>query len=270
MTSSWHVTTDDLRLYAAGRCGPPLLWSVESHLVACPACREQLTGLAEPALLGDGWAALDAALDAPRPGPVERLLGWAGVPEHTARLLVATPALRLSWLGAIALTLILTVSLAWVAEPMVFLGAAPMLPLLSVAVSFGPGLDPTYEMGLVAPIDALRLLFLRVVAVVAATAALCTLACLTLPDLSLAAAAWFLPSLALTVLALLLATRFGMTSAAVAVAAGWTLLVGLTYNAPFTAAGQVTSAVAAAVAFALLAHRARGLDPARFFPRRTR
>jgi hypothetical protein len=268
--TSWHVTAEDLRLYAAGRCGPPLLWSVESHLLACPACRDQLTARADPALLDDGWAGLDAALDAPRPGPVERLLGWAGVPEHTARLLVATPALRLSWLGAVALTLILTVALAWAAEPVVFLGTAPLLPLLSVAVSFGPGLDPTYEIGLVAPIDALRLLFLRVVAVVAVTAALCTAACLALPDLSWAAAGWFLPTLALTVLALLLATRLGMMPALIAVAAGWVALVGLTFTAPFTAAGQLACAAAAVVAFALLARRARAFDPARFFPRRTR
>ncbi|MEU7871401.1 hypothetical protein [Dactylosporangium sp. NPDC049140] len=267
---AWHVPDDDLRLYAAGRCGPPLLWSVESHLVACPGCRDRLTAAAaaaEPALLDDGWAGLDAALDAPVPGPLERLVRRAGVPEPTARLLAATPALRLSWLGAVALTLALTAVFAHAAAPLVFLAAAPLLPLLSVAVSFGPGIDPTYELGLVAPISALRLLLVRVVAVVAVNALLCTLASLTLPDLGLAAAGWFLPSLALTVLTLLVATRLGMAAAAAAVGVGWAVLVALTLSAPFTAAGQVASAVAAAVACTLFSRRARAFDPSRLFPR---
>jgi hypothetical protein len=269
-SGGWHVADDDLRLYAAGRCGAPLLWSVESHLAACPGCRGRLTAVAaaaEPALLDDGWAGIDAALDAPVPGPIERLLRRAGVPGHTARLLAATPALRLSWLGAVALTLVLTASLARLAEPLVFLSAAPLLPLVSVAVSFGPGIDPTYELALVAPVNALRLLLLRVVAVVAVDAVLCTLACLTLPDLSLAAAGWFLPSLALTVLALLLATRLGMVTAAATVGVGWAALIAVTLAAPFTAAGQVASAVAAAVALAVLSRRARVFDPSRLFPR---
>src|SRR4051812_12331962 len=124
----WHLPDDDLRLYAAGRCGAPLLWSIESHLLACPGCRGRLTAVAtaaEPALLDDAWAGIDAALDAPVPGLIERLLARAGVPGHTARLLAATPALRLSWLGAVALTLVLTASLARLAEPLVFLSAAP-------------------------------------------------------------------------------------------------------------------------------------------------
>src|SRR4051812_16737152 len=127
----WHVTDDDLRVYAAGTCAPPLLWSVESHLVACPGCRDRLTaaaGRAEPRRLDDGWAALDAALDAPAPGPVQRVLGRAGVPEHTAVLLAATPALRLSWLGAVTLTLVFTALLAFLVAPLVFLAAAPLLP----------------------------------------------------------------------------------------------------------------------------------------------
>ncbi|WP_433200337.1 zf-HC2 domain-containing protein [Dactylosporangium sp. CS-047395] len=268
-TGAWHLPDDDLHHYADGRCAPPLLWSVESHLLACPGCRDRLTAATGPALLDDGWAALDAALDAPVPGPVERVLRRAGVPEATARLLAATPALRMSWLAAIALTLTLTVLFAWAAAPLLFLAAAPLLPLVSVAASFGPGIDPTYELGLVAPIGALRLLLLRVAAVVAVNTVLCTAACLTLPDLSLAAAGWFLPSLALTVLALLLATRLGMIPAAIAVGCGWAVLVAATVSAPFTPAGQLTSAAAAAVAGVALAHRARTFDPSRLFPRRT-
>ncbi|GAA4257251.1 cupin domain-containing protein [Dactylosporangium darangshiense] len=270
---AWHAPDDDLRRYAAGRCAPPLLWSVESHLAACAACRDRLTAVAvasEPALLDDGWAGLDAALDAPVPGPVERLLAWAGAPGHIARLLAATPALRLSWLAAVALTLALTAALASAVAPVVFLAAAPLVPLLGVAVSFGPGLDPTHEVALVAPIGALRLLLLRVVAVVAVNAALCALAGLAVPGPGPAAAGWFLPSLALTVLALVLSNRLGIVPATAVVAAGWAALLAAAAGAPFTAAGQATSAAAAAAAVAVLAWRARAFDPARALPRTAR
>ena len=47
-----------------------------------------------------------------------------------------------------------------------FLALAPLLPLAGVAAAFGAALDPTYEIGLAAPLSAVRLLLLRTVAVV--------------------------------------------------------------------------------------------------------
>ncbi|MDG6105499.1 hypothetical protein Daura_47060 [Dactylosporangium aurantiacum] len=268
-TGTWHLQDDDLRAYAGGDLTGPLLWSAEAHLDACAGCRDRLTATADPALAESGWARLDAALDAPVPGPVERLLLLLGVPDHTARLLAATHALRLSWLAAITLTLAMTATIARLADPMVFLAAAPLLPLLGVAVSFGPGLDPTYEMALVAPIQSFRLLLLRCVAVVATTTALCAVASLALPDVGFRAAGWFLPSLALTVLTLLLAPRFGTVAAACAVGAGWAGLVAALAGALFTAAGQAGVAVAVLVTAAVLARRAAAFDTTRLFPRTT-
>ena len=93
---------EDLRAYAQGELAPPLLWSADTHLAACARCRARLAAVSDPVALDAGWERLDAELDAPRPGPVEWLLVRLGVADHTARLLAATPALRRSWLAAVA------------------------------------------------------------------------------------------------------------------------------------------------------------------------
>lgn len=271
-TGTWHLQESDLHEYAGGGLAGPLLWSVEAHLGACPGCRDRLTAATTqvaPRLVEDGWARVDAALDAPVPGPVERLLLLLGVPDHTARLLAATPALRLSWLVSVALTLAMTATIARLADPLVFLASAPLVPLLGVAVSFGPGIDPTYEMALVAPMQSFRLLLLRCAAVVSANTVLCALAGLAVPDAGPGAAGWFLPSLALTVLTLLLAPRFGTVAAACAVGVGWACLVAAMTGALFTAAGQSGTALAVVLAAAVLARRAAAFDTSRLFPRST-
>ena len=267
MSQPWHVPDDDLHSYAEARLAGPLLWSVEAHVIACAGCRERLTAACDPVRLDEGWARVDAALDAAAPGPVERLLLLIGVPDHVARLLTATPALRLSWLGAVALTLAVTAGLARGAAPVVFLAVAPLLPLLGVAVSFGPGVDPTYELTLTSPIQAFRLMLLRCVTVVAANVVLCGLASLSLPGLGMSAAAWFLPALALTVLSLLLAPRLGTVGAATVTGIGWAVLLAITAGAVFTGPGQLTAAVAAVGATLLLVRRSASFDTSRLFRR---
>jgi hypothetical protein len=251
---SWHVAEEELRRYAGRGLDPPLLWSVEAHLAACPGCRARLVDAAGPELTRAGWARLDAELDAPVPGPVERLMLRFGVADHTARLLAATPALRLSWLAAVASTLVLTATLAHLARPVVFLAVAPLLPLIGVAVSFGPRVDPTYEMALVAPMHTFRLMLLRSVAVLSATTTLTALASLALPDYGLVALSWFLPALAVTLTSLALSARLGPTVAAGSVGVVWLALVVSTLGLGaggalvFALPGQLALAVAAALA----------------------
>ncbi|GAA2646602.1 hypothetical protein GCM10010399_94910 [Dactylosporangium fulvum] len=264
---AWHVPDEDLARYAARTLVAPASWSVETHLTACAGCRGRLTALAGPALVDEGWARIDAELDAPVPGPVERLLMAVGVPDHTARLLAATPALRLSWLAAVALTLAMTAVTAGLAGPLVFLAVAPLLPLAGVAASFGPGIDPTHEITVVAPFHAFRLLMLRCVAVLSINTVLCAAASLTLPDLGARAAGWFLPSLVLTVAALLLSPRLGPVVAASTVGAAWAVLVAATAGALFTAGGQASLAGAVVLAAAVLTRRASAFDTARPLPR---
>ncbi|MBE4733652.1 MULTISPECIES: zf-HC2 domain-containing protein [Streptomyces] len=279
---SWHADDGDLREYAHGTLAAPRLWSVETHLAACADCRAALSAHVPPAEISAGWARLDAALDAPRPGPVESLLVRLGVADHTARLLAATPVLRGSWLGAVVLTLLLAVGVGVAASPLLLLATAPLLPLAGVAVSFGPALDPTYETAVVAPMHTFRLLMVRTVAVLATTTALSALASLALPSFGLAALGWLLPALALTSTGVALTARLGPVLAPVLVGTGWTALVVLSRllasgtPLPFTAQGQGAAAGVAVLASALLVaardrfDSGRALGPSPRSPRRPR
>ncbi|MCD0483149.1 zf-HC2 domain-containing protein [Streptacidiphilus sp. ASG 303] len=258
----WHLPADDLEEYARGALEAPRLWSADAHLAACPACRDRLNGLVDPAVADLGWARLDAELDAPRPGPLERVLVRAGVADHTARLLAATPLLRRSWLGAVAVVLLCAVAagraVRGTGEPLLLLGVAPLLPLAGVAFSFGPRLDPMYETAVVAPLHSFRLLMVRTAAVLAVTVPLSGLAALALPSFGPDAFGWLLPALALTAAGLALTPRLGPVAASALVGGGWVALLvaeRLLSDArplPLTAAGQLTAAALAAAAGALL------------------
>ncbi|MFF8536591.1 zf-HC2 domain-containing protein [Streptomyces sp. NPDC015532] len=262
--TAWHVPEEDLRAYVQGELTAPRLWSADTHLAACARCRETLAAVSDPVALDTGWERLDAELDAPRPGPVEWLLIRLGVADHTARLLTASPALRRSWLGAIGALLAMTVVAADAARagatPTLFLALAPLLPLAGVAVSYGPGIDPTYEMAVVSPLHGFRLLMIRTVAVLTVCLGLSGLATLALPSYGLHALTWLLPALALTATGLALTARLGPVLAPSLVGGGWVGLLAVaqataesdTTLAPFTAAGQGVSGAVAALAAALL------------------
>ncbi|WP_328872299.1 zf-HC2 domain-containing protein [Streptomyces sp. NBC_00287] len=255
--TTWHVAEDDLRAYARGELAAPLLWSADTHLAACAPCRSVLAEVSDPVDLG--WERLDAELDAPRPGLFEGLLVRLGVADHTARLLAATPVLRRSWLAAVVFLLLTTVGVVHSAgSPTLFLALAPLLPLAGVALSYGPALDPTYEMAVVAPVHGFKLLMIRTLAVLAAGLGLNGLATLALPDYGLRALAWLLPALALTATGLALTPRFGPVLAPSLVGGAWVALIAAADASgdgpliPFTAAGQGTAAAVAALAVGLL------------------
>jgi hypothetical protein len=254
----WHVADDDLRAYARGAARPPWLWSTEAHLGACPQCRRRLAQHVDPAAVRAGWERLDAELDAPRPGLIEALLVRLGVAPHTARLLACTPGLRRSWLAAVGLTLAVTAGAAHLARsmtiPIPLLAIAPLLPLIGVAISFGPRVDPSYELAVVAPLHTFRLLLLRCAAVLSATTALTGVASIAVPEYGAVVLGWLAPSLALTLLSLSLTPRFGPVAAPVAVGFGWLALLGATVHRTtgesvlFTTPGQAWLTVAAVAA----------------------
>ncbi|MEN3308363.1 MAG: hypothetical protein V7603_4565 [Micromonosporaceae bacterium] len=256
--SGWHVPDDDLRTYADGAAQAPWLWSTEAHLAACPHCRARLAGRVDPATVAAGWARLDARLDAPGRGPVEAVLVRLGLPAHTARLLVCTPGLRRSWLTAVVLTLAVAAAAAHAVQstrvPILLLAIAPLLPLVGVAISFGPQVDPAYELAVVAPLHTFRLLLLRCAAVLSTTTLLTAVASLALPEYGLVALGWLAPSLVLTLLSLALTPRFGPVTAALLVALGWGVLLAATVRSGtgesvlFTPAGQGALAAAAVLA----------------------
>jgi len=270
----WHPPDELLTVYARGAPPASARWSVEAHTATCARCRTRLGELAADAV-ARVWERVDAEVDAPLPGPVERLLMRCGVPDHTARLLAATPSLRASWLLAVLFTLVcaaLVSSFAFTLEaPWPYLALAPLVPLAGVAVAFGPGVDPTHETGLTAPFDSFRLVVLRTLSVLVATTVLSGAASLLLPREGLAALAWLLPALALTGTTLALATRIGPLSAAVATGLVWALAVASTVDPAdgtsvlFAPAGQAAAAaLASAAALAVFRARAR-FDTARRF-----
>jgi hypothetical protein len=272
-TTRWHVPDDELRRYANGASDPPWLWSTDAHLSSCAACRQRLARAVDPDGAETGWSRLEGELDAPKPGLLEAAMVRLGVPEHTARLLFAVPALRLSWLAAVVLTLTSTTAAGHAAKalavPILFLAVAPLLPLAGVALSFGPGVDPTYELALVAPMHTFRLLLLRCAVVLTTTTALTGAASLALPGYGPVALGWLLPALTMTLLSLALTPRLGPVAAAGWVGVGWlALLVGTVRfdtgeSALFAATGQVALAVGAAAAAAALVKVRRAFDTGR-------
>jgi hypothetical protein len=265
---SWHAEPEQIAAYARGDVDAAGSFSLEAHLAACPDCQALAAHAVGTPRLELMWDAIEDRLDAPRRGPVEAALARLGVPEHVARLLAATPSLTASWLLAVALTL--AVAAVGVHQDerglVLFLCLAALFPLAGVAASFGAGIDPTYEIGLAAPLSSMRLLLLRTVAVVAVTLAIVGVAAVALPGVGWTAAAWLLPALGLALTALAVATYVSPLTACAAVAAVWlgavvVAAVGTDDRlAAFGGAAQVTFAVLIAAAAALLAHRRDELD----------
>ena len=235
---TWHVPLDALRGYESGEIDPTQQLSIEAHLTSCVSCRSNLAGLVDKDVLERTWSVIAAESSAPTPGAIERLLLMLGVTDHSARLVAATPSLRRSWLLAIAAVLSLGVLVANAAEGgyVFFLALAPLLPLAGIAAAYGPGIDPTYEIGIAAPMRSLRLLLIRAVAVLVSTIALASVAALFLPGLDWHAAAWLLPALALSASCLALATVVQPLRSAVIVGGSWlTLVAVVTAAAPANA-----------------------------------
>ncbi|MDP9342763.1 MAG: adenylate/guanylate cyclase domain-containing protein [Actinomycetota bacterium] len=205
--------------------------------------------------------------DQGRRGLVEAVLVRVGVPDHVARLLAATPSLRVSWFGATAVALGFSILAAYGRkDPLMFLVVAPLLPLGGVAAAFGPGVDPTYEVGLACPARTSRLLLIRATAVLAATSVLAGIASLALPRLDWTAAAWVLPSLGLTIATLALTTVMRPLWAVGTVAFLWVTGVVASEtlssvpDAAFRGPGQVAFFAVVVVAAPLFAKRREHLE----------
>lgn len=222
---TWHADDQFLADYASGEIDDASASSLEAHLLACDPCRAELAAAVDPARMTATWAAVDASLDVPRPGPVEWLILRLGVRPHLARLLAATPSLRLSWLSAVVMTLAFSVAAAYGGQgeraQLMFLLVAPLLPLAGVAAAFSPGADPAAELSLASPYGGFRLLLVRTVAVMAATTTLAAVAAVALPGLDLLAAGWLVPALALSATCLAVGTFLRPVTAAATVAVLW-------------------------------------------------
>lgn len=269
MSTTWHADPEALARYAAGDLDDVRASSLEAHLLACDHCREALASMGPTARLDAMWAGIELTLVAPRPGIVERALLRLGVRDHVARLLAATPSLRMSWFLAEAFAL---GSAAFAAQQtagtrtgsaslFVFLVLAALTPVAGVAAAFGPGVDPAYEVGLASPMRGDRLLFVRAAAVLTASIVIGGAAALALPGLDRTVVLWLLPALGLTSATLAVGTWLRPIAAAVAVGLGGLAIAAATSVAatdplaPFGLAGQLVSALAIVASTLVLLQR---------------
>ncbi|TMK86721.1 MAG: zf-HC2 domain-containing protein [Actinobacteria bacterium] len=268
---SWHGDPALMETYALGILDEVHSSSIEAHLLRCERCREAIARHVGRDRIEGMWAAIEERLDIAPQGMVERLLGRLGMPDHVARLLAATPSLRLSWFGAVAIALAFATVAARAGSVGVlqFLVVAPLIPLAGIAVAYGPRVDPTYEVGLAAPMRSFRLLMIRALAVLITSMALVGIAAIALPHLDWTAAAWLLPSIALSLGNLALSSYWSPQRATVGLVAAWTLAVVLGERfssvpyAAFRAAPQAAFAMIAVASIVVLARRREAFDTRR-------
>jgi hypothetical protein len=216
---SWHVHEDSIEAYVSGRIGDASAFSLEAHVLACATCRGALSARVDHSRTDRIWVGIHDPIVRPRPGVVERTLTGLGIPAHIARLLVVTPAMRTAWILAVAASLAFAVlaSRGIVGSPLPLLVLAPIAPLVGVVAAFGRSADPAWEIGLASPTGGFRLTLIRAASVLTASMGLSGIAALTLPEPGWSAAAWLLPSLALTALTLVLSSMAVPTHAAATV-----------------------------------------------------
>ena len=270
---SWHVEDTLLERYGTGELDQARSASVEAHVIACADCRMRVARSVDAGRIERIWHEVQDTIQRPRRGFVEAFLVRCGVREYTARLVAATPSLTASWLVAVSLALGWSVVAARAGSRgvLLFLVVAPLIPLAGIALAFGPRIDPTYEVGVAAPMHGLRLLLLRAGCVLGATLALTGLASLALPQIGWMAAAWLLPALGVSLASMALATWLEPMLASGIVAFGWVSFTALSplvrRSAPildrilaFTPAGQVSFALLIGIAVAVLVVRGDRFD----------
>jgi hypothetical protein len=227
-TGGWHADEDLLARYVRGDAGPVAAASVEQHLLRCAGCRARIASHVPAPPLEAVWERVRDRAQAGRPRPVERLLVRLGLSESDALLVAVAPSLRTSWLFGLAGTLAFVALAAAFGGDRgltLFLLVAPLVPVVGVAVAYGPDVDPSYEAGLAAPYPATRLLLLRTGAVLATSLPLVLTAALLLPGLSWTAVSWLLPALAATAVLLAASTWTRPTVAAVVLGVSWATAV---------------------------------------------
>ncbi len=267
----WHPAEDLLQRYVDGGAGPVLAASLEAHLLGCAHCRRALAPSVAPARLARVRAGLDDRVDAADRPWLERLLCGLGVREVDARVLLAAPSMRRAWWLAVLLALSFAVLAAGSGEAgsAALLVLAPLLPVLTTAAAYSPGLDPTLAVTAATPYPAMRLLLIRTVGVALASTVVAVAACAALPVELIGTLVWLLPAAALTAATLALSTWLDPGSAAGICCAAWltavwatelTVDAGLGRLAVYDAAGQLVSAAVLATAAAVLVRSRQRLD----------
>ncbi|MGQ0434091.1 MAG: zf-HC2 domain-containing protein [Microthrixaceae bacterium] len=228
MTATWHAPPVALARFARSdeSIDDVTASSIEEHLIHCASCRAAVAGAADALELSRSWAEVADAIDRPRVSLIERLLVLVGMPDDTARIVGATPGLRLAWLATTVLLAAAAIATARdTGSDTAFLIVAPLVPLGSVALAFLPTEEPGGEAATATPLFGVSLMLRRSLAILAPTFAILAIAGLAQPDLTAGGALWVLPGLALALGSMALATYVRVTSATVALAVGWVSLL---------------------------------------------
>jgi hypothetical protein len=147
-----------------------------------------------------------------------------------------------------------------------FLVTAPLGPLFGTAASFSRFADPAFELLGTVPTSPLRVLLTRTVAAVAPAIVLTGVSFVWTADRGWLAAAWLLPSFALSAIALALSTWIAVERAALIIGVVWVAApfvartdVGSLLDA-FSAAIQIASLVALTAGVAVVAVRQSSIE----------
>lgn len=223
-TSAWHVDDDALRAWVDGTAGPVVSISVEQHVARCARCQGAVATLVPPEPLAGAWAGTLAVVETPHPSLLERSLRRFGVSTADAMVLSAATALRAAWLVGTIVVLGFAVAaplLTGSDGEQLFLAVAPLIPVAGVALSYGPGVDPSYEAVLVSPYAMLRLVLLRTALVLSTSVPLVVVTGLLVPMPTFVAVAWLLPAAGFVAVVLTASSWFEPEQVGTALALGW-------------------------------------------------
>lgn len=211
----------------------------------------------DPTRLDSNWRAISAELDAPEASRLERLMAAVRIPMWVSRLVLSTPALRRAWYIALGVSVLVGLAATNENEPrqslFTFLVLAPLVPVLGVAMAYGPSADPAYEAQLATPMSGLRMVAIRTATVLAVSIVVLTLTGLISPVVRPMAAAWLLPALAVTSGSLALMTFLAPRRATSLMAIGWVVVAAVARSAStdalaaFAPAAQVAALIATIV-----------------------
>lgn len=258
--TTWHASHDVLQRYATGAIDDITACSIEAHLERCTVCRNAMAASADPILVEAMWDGIVDRVDRPRLGVIERVLHGIGLDESTARLVAATPGLRLAWMAALALIVgIVVLACAEMDSDATFLALAPILPLAGVAAAFAPGVDPAGEIGSATPLFGFGLVLRRSEAVLVTSFATLVVGALALPGFEPRDAGWVLPALALSFTTIAASGRFRVVPTASVLGGAWLFGInvlsyldghgtGLAETAAFAASGQLMLGLAGVAA----------------------
>lgn len=267
--SAWHIPNDVMERFVLGptRLDPATGSSVETHLVACRRCRDQLNTFVDRAWLETSWDRVADVVDRPRRTISERLLDRAGLASGPARLIAATPGLRVASIATVTALTVLAVLAARETHSIgPFLTIAPLVPLAAIGLTFSPVSDPIGEAGTATAMHGPRLTMIRVTAALATSLVVLVIGALATPHVGATAFLWAIPGLALALGSLAVGTWFPIERSVGGLAAIWLAAIGvawrlrgiddpLSHAVLFTATGQLTLLALAALGGLVLATR---------------